>query len=69
MAPAPKRKFRIIDNPADDERAPFALLDPDGTVIRVHTRVSYLADLAFDSYGADEVRHDEDLIRAAQVRR
>lgn len=65
MNPRPKRTvYRIIDNPVGDEHAPYALLNPDSEVIRVHTRVSYLADLAFDQYGADEVRHDENLIRA-----
>lgn len=57
-----KRVFRITDNNGD-ERAPYALLDDTDIVIRVHHQVSVLSDIAFD-LGADEVRHDEDLVRA-----
>lgn len=55
--------FRIVDNVIDDERAPYALLDESDTVIRVASRPSTLSDIAFD-LGADEVRHDEDLVKA-----
>ena len=57
-----KRTFRITDNDGD-ERAPYALLDDSDTVVRVHHQISVLSDLAFD-LGADEVRHDENLVTA-----
>lgn len=55
--------FRITDNPVDP-KAPYALIDETNTVVRVHTSAKFLATLAFDYYRADEVRHDEDLLRA-----
>lgn len=58
-----KRIYRIID--VDNDRHPFGLVDPDtDVVIRIDERPRYLADYAFDELGADEVRHDENLIRA-----
>lgn len=62
----PKRRFRIEENPSGDERYPFALFDPDDVIVRVSDRPSHLSAIAFDDYRADEVRHDEDLIKAAQ---
>lgn len=52
-----KRVYRITDNGVD-ERAPYALVDPESTVVAVAARVSDLASLAFDHHNADEVRHD-----------
>lgn len=62
----PKRVYRIVDVPGD-KRHPFALLDSADTSIRVGATTRELANYAFDSGLADEVRHDEDLI--AQVQR
>lgn len=62
-----KKVFRIIDNPADDARHPYALLDPDDVIIRIDVRPRYLADWAFDTLSADEVVHEEDVFRADQL--
>lgn len=51
-----KRKFRIDDNAAGDERFPFVLIDETDTIVRVGTKPSTLAALGFD-LGADEVEH------------
>lgn len=56
--------FRIVDN-IGDEAAPYALVDPTDTVIRVHNKRSVLVDIAFDK-GADLVEHDEDLVKAEE---
>lgn len=57
-----KRTFRIIDNTVSDQ-APYGLVDDTDTVIRVSASRTCLVDLAF-AQGADEVRHDEDLVLA-----
>ncbi len=61
-----KRVFRVADNVVDeDERYPYVLIDETDTVIRLGQRISELVDEAFDR-GADEVKHEENLIKAAR---
>ena len=51
--------FRVDANPAADAQpgAPYALFSPLDEIVRVGSSVRLLADLAFDVFHADEVRH------------
>lgn len=60
-----KKVFRIVD--FNDVAAPYPLLDPDGLMIRAAYDPRELSKYAFDSLGADEVCHEEDLIKAESV--
>lgn len=54
-----ERVFRIIDNPACDDRFPFALLDPDDTIVNIGAAPDHLAQHAYETLYADKVLHDE----------
>ena len=57
-----KRRFRIEDNHRDQSgEAPLVLIGDDDQVVAVHSSSRVLADMGFAS-GADEVRHNEDLV-------
>ena len=59
MSKTDKRRFRIAENAGDPGGdAPWALHDDNDEIVRVHASPRVLADLAFDSLGADEVSHD-----------
>lgn len=61
-----RKKFTIIDNPdpAQSGVEPYCLIDDAHQILKVSTNPARLADWAFDMLSADEVRHDEDLIKA-----
>lgn len=64
-----KRRFKILDNPIRDSRASqYILVDDQDQVVHVGPSVYGVADYAFDCLGADEVRHDECLVRASDSR-
>jgi hypothetical protein len=64
--PSKKRVFRIEQNTNDPGGVPLILIDDTDTVVRTGDRAGVLADIAFDTLGADEVWHGYLLLRAAQ---
>ncbi len=54
--------FRIVD--ADNDAAPYALVDDHGENVTYAASTRELSDYAFAKFGEEiEVRHDEDLIQ------
>lgn len=64
--PSKKRVFRIEQNVSDAGGSPLVLIDDTDTVVRTGDRPGVLADIAFDTLGADEVWHGYMLVRSAQ---
>lgn len=64
--PSKKRVFKIETNVSDPGGSPLVLIDDSDEVVRTGDRAAVLADIAFDTLGADEVWHGYQLVRAAQ---
>lgn len=62
-----RKVYRIVDAAAGTPE-PFNLLDPSGLCIRTGHNTQDLADYALESGLADDVRHDEDLVKAHAVK-
>lgn len=58
-----KLVYRIEPNPVGEG---FCLLDPSQTAREISTSSRFLADLAFDTLGADEVVFDGHVLLAEQ---
>lgn len=54
---------RIID--IEDKREPYALVDAEGNQLRTDANPRRLAEYALNSGRGDRVRHDYDMIKAA----
>ena len=57
------KRYRIVDDPVVARG--YVLLDEKSTEVRSGKNPRKLSEWAFDN-GADEVRHDEDLIKAEE---